>query len=117
MRVYYAHPIDIYNTMQEVRDVELLTNVFCSDIIINPNSRENEVAYQTIGMSHFLEIVDECDLLVFRGYPMGRIPAGVWKEISRAREKNIPVLELPTLVDRAMSVDDTRQFIKEIGTR
>lgn len=117
-KLYYAHPIDIYNTPQEERDLMLMQKVFGIRYdIINPNSPKDEEAYKTKGMAYFTEQVERCDLLVFRAYPFGKIPAGVAKEIMAAIEKNIPVMELPSMVDRIMSVDDTRQYIKEVGTR
>jgi len=46
-----------------------------------------------------------------------KIPAGVYKEIECAIAKHIPVIELPCLTERKMSVDDTRLFLKECGIR
>ena len=116
-QLYYAHPIDLYGTQQEKRDVELLGNVFTDYVIFNPNSDDCEDGYALGGMEYFYNIVEQCDLVVFRGYPGGRIPAGVAGEVERATKHSIPVLELPTLVDRALSVEDTRRYIREIGTR
>ena len=117
-KLYYAHPIDIYNTPQELRDIIIIEKLFGKDYEINnPNSEHNEKEYKIYGMEYFTNQVKNCDLVVFRGYPTGMIPAGVFKEINVAIENGIPVIELPSLVGGRMSVEDTRQFIKEIGTR
>jgi len=118
LSIYYAHPVDLYNTPQEIRDLDLIDNLFGDNYkVINPNSPKDEDAYKAQGMEYFLNIVSGTNLLIFRGYPTGKIPAGVYKEIVRAIECGIPVLELPGLVDRVLSVEDTRQFMREIGTR
>ena len=113
MKIYYAHPIWTYGTKQEQRDLDLLKNIFPNGEIINPNSKENEELYKLQGMELFTNLVDSCDIVVFRACPGGKIPAGIWKEINR----NKILIELPSLLDREMSVENTRNFIKEIGYR
>lgn len=118
MKIYYAHCICIYNTPQEERDLELLHKLFPNDDVYNPSQDENsDLGYRQNGMKYFTDIVEECDLLAFRSLPYSKIPTGVFKEISHAQNKNIPIIELPSFVDREMSVNDTRQYLKESGIR
>ncbi len=117
MKVYYAHFLGTYNTKQEQRDIETITKIFADAEIINPNNPVYSEAYKTQGMELFLGLVDKCDVLVFRGCVNGKIPAGVYKEISRAKERQMPILELPSYIGREMTIEDTRQMLLEIGTR
>jgi hypothetical protein len=58
------------------------------------------------------------DALAFRALPDGRIPAGVYLEVQCAREKLLPVIELPAnLSGRQLSVESTREYLREIGVR
>jgi hypothetical protein len=117
-QIYYAHAIDIYDKPTELRDLELMNLLFGEEYeVFNPNSEYSEAMYALHGMDYFLGIVEKCDVLAFRGYPNGKIPAGVWKEIMHAAEHKTPIIELPCFSGRQMSVEDTRMFIREIGTR
>ena len=119
MIIYYAHFSGIYNTKQEERDMETIRKLFPNDVIINPNKPEYQSGYNNsgLGMDYFFNLVKESDLLVFRGCVNGKIGAGVWGEIQIAQEKGIPIIELPSFLDRQMSVDETRIMLKEIGVR
>ncbi len=119
MIIYYAHFSGIYNTKQEERDIETIKKLFPEATIINPNKPEHQEGYKVsgLGMDYFFNLVRESDALVFRGCVNGKIGAGVWGEIQIAQEKGIPVIELPSFLDRQMSVDETRLMLKELGVR
>lgn len=69
-------------------------------------------------MEVFREAVSACDVLAFRAFPDGSIPAGVAKEIKWAKEMGKPVFELPSCIERrVLSVDATREVIVESGKR
>lgn len=114
--IYYAHSIAIYGTKQEARDVEIIKRVFPDDSIINPNTPDVQSQYHG-DMDIFKSIVQKCGIFVFRALPNGKIPAGIAKEIECATDVNIPIIELPCFTERTMTVDDTRQFLKETGVR
>ena len=116
--IYYAHPITIYNTPQEERDIDTITKIFPSQTIYNPSkdTKSNE-GYKQNGMEYFLKIVDKCNILIFRGIPNNYIPAGVMSEINRAKQNNVLILELPSYFNRELSVEDTRVYLKESGSR
>lgn len=113
MKVYYAHSLNIYNSMQEDRDVDTLK---CLNFeVLNPNQSVYEAEYHKRGFDVFYELIDECDILAFRSTPDGSITAGVSKEIQYAREKGKPVIELPSsIVKRSLSVDETREYLSEL---
>jgi hypothetical protein len=57
-------------------------------------------------------------VLAFRALPDGTIPSGVAQEIKWAGEAGIPVIELPSAVNRrTLTLDQTREYLKEIGQR
>lgn len=115
-KVYYARPLHLYNTQQEVRDIEMLNSLGLE--IVNPNKEELQKRYEKEGMPVFLSAVKDCDALCFRAFPCGKISAGVKKEIDQALSENKPVFELPVLTEnRVLSVDDTREYLKLTGQR
>lgn len=117
MTIYYAHFVGIYNTLQEQRDLDLIHTLFPNQQIINPNNKLADLNYKKDGMSYFERVISECDILIFRGCVNGKISSGVWKEINRAKELNIPIIEIPSFIDREMNVENTREMLKEMGVR
>jgi hypothetical protein len=115
--VYYAHPISIYGTSQENRDMGDLIRLGFDPY--NPNCAEMEAKYQhTKDMAVFREAVSGCEALAFRAFPDGSIPAGIAKEIAWAVEMGKPVFEMPSAITRrALSVDATREVLRECGKR
>lgn len=118
MIVYYAHSISEYNTIEEALAIDTLQRMF--DIVINPNNPDTEKKYIDSGRDWkvFDELVVNSNVVAFHALPNGRITSGVWKEIQKAIEHNIPVIELPTLTpNRVMTKDETLQHLKEMGLR
>ena len=116
MKIYYARPISLYNTKQDERDITLLKRLGFD--VVNPNKEELQERYKTEGMDAFLQAIDDCDVLAFRSFQDGKISAGVKKEIDKANELLMPVIELPTITThRVLGVDDTREYLKLLGNR
>jgi hypothetical protein len=116
MKIYYARPINLYNTPQDERDIKTLEGLGFETL--NPNKAALQERYKTEGMDVFLQAVTECDAIAFRAFPDLTISAGVKKEIDKAIELGKPVIELPTITSsRVLSVDDTREYLKLIGNR
>lgn len=115
-KIYYAHPITTYGMTIEWMDVELLKNLGFE--VVNPNTPELDTAYKERGMGVFLELVRQCDALAFRGFSDGKIPAGVHKEAVEAIMNGLPVFEMPApLYLRKMTVEETRERLKELGRK
>ena len=121
MFIYYAHCQAIYGTPQEARDIELLQMLGFT--VVNPAGFNQETinSMKEHGedvMAWFCDQVMLCDALAFRALPDGRIPAGLAKEIAAAKEDDMPVFELPGgVLSRTIDVDETREYLREIGQR
>ena len=122
MKVYYAHCQAIYGTKQEKRDINLLQQLGFE--VLNPGEPQhgkiaNEMkARGENAMTYFEGLVRGCDLLAFRALPDGRIPAGVVKEIEVAKDGSKAIIELPSrIVGRSIGVEETREYLAEIGQR
>lgn len=121
-RVYYAHSMHLYNTPQEIRDIQLLESLGYK--VVNPNTPEVQQEVEELKkdnpeyMDIFDKIIAKCDLLAYRCHANLKIPAGVWKEIGFAKNRDLPIIELPTLIDsRELSVNETRQYLHYNGQR
>lgn len=114
LKCYYAHCLAIYNTLQEQRDVKLLESLGFK--VVNPNQPKYQEKYKTQGMFFFKKLVQSCDIIAFRSLPSGEIPAGVAAEIDNGL--SIPVIELPSGISRrTLTVNQTREYLREIGQR
>jgi hypothetical protein len=113
---YYAHSLHLYETAQEARDI--LTIEQLGFKVVNPNAPEHQKPYEKEGMDYFVDLANSCDVLAFRAHPNGEIPAGVHKEVINFIKTQRPVFELPWGINRrGMSVDDTREWLHELGER
>jgi len=122
VKVYYAHCQAIYDTKQETRDVNLLNQLGFE--VLNPNESPHSLMAQVIKtrgenvMTYFEGLVEGCDVLAFRALPDGRIPAGVAKEIEVAKTNHKMIIELPSrIAGRSIGVEETREYLAEIGQR
>lgn len=125
MKAYYAHCKALYNTPQEKRDVEEIAKL--GFWVVNPNSvvvadamakLKADIAAKEASMDYFKRFSLVCDICVFRALPDGRIPSGVASEIKWFQELGKPVLELPSrLASRMISLDETREYLREVGQR
>lgn len=117
--VYYAHSLHIYNTPQEQRDVKALESMGFE--VLNPNQEIHQRKYQASGydFKYFLDLVRyKCDGVAFRAYMDGSIPAGVASEVKHGQGHGKFILELPRLLEeRSLSIDATRQRLREEGQR
>lgn len=115
-KIYYARPINLYNTPQDKRDIEAIAALGFE--LVNPNKAELQERYKAEGMAVFLQAVGDCDALAYRSFPDLTLSAGVVKEIQKAIDLGKPVIELPTLTQsRFLSVEDTREYLKLLGYR
>lgn len=116
MKVYYAHPLNIYDTKQELIDIEALSQLGFE--VVNPNNPQISKEFEkTHDFKIFLNLVRTCDLLAFRAFADGSISSGVGSEIGAAKEKNMVVLELPSAIaKRTLSREQTTEFLSNSGT-
>lgn|SRR6187402_1262117 len=131
MKVYYAHFMGIYNTPQELRDIETLTKLGLE--VINPNIPEVQAEVEkfkvTFGPTYnqnymvmfeevFFKRIRDCEVFAFRGLPDGRIPGGVAMELKVAQDEDKIIIELPCGThSRKMDADSTKEYLRDIGER
>jgi hypothetical protein len=116
MKAYYAHPVSIYHTIQEVRDIKLLNALGFE--VEDPNTTEHAAAYEKYGMGHFVEVAKACDLCAFRAFPSGEIGSGIAAEIAVFTAAGKPVIELPSgVLRRTLSVEETKEMLRDSGAR
>ena len=116
MKIYYARPINLYNTKQDERDIALLLRMGFD--LVNPNKEELEKSYKKYGMDAYTQVVAQCDALAFRSFYDGKISAGVYTEIETALRHDKIIIELPTITsNRVLSVEDTRAYLTLSGHR
>lgn len=115
-KIYYAHSMLHYGSELEHQDILLLERLGYE--VINPNHPDNEAAYlKNRDFNVFFNLVSMCDVLAFRSV-LGKISAGVAKEIDFAYSKNIPVIELPTLTqDRILTIEETVKYCRPKGVK
>ncbi len=115
MKIYYAHPLSLFNTPTEKRDVKTLESLGLE--VVNPNHPDHQAGYEQHGMEYFRAIVAGCDAVAFRAFPEGSIGAGVHKEITEFAETK-PVIELPCgVARRGLTVEETREHLGDCGQR
>lgn len=116
MKVYYAHPVSLYNTKVDERDEETLKRLGFD--VINPKSPDWSEQYKKRGMEFFIEQVRQCDAIAFRAFLDGSIGAGVRAEIDEAVKLGIPIIELPCCIQRrTLTVEQTREALRDCGQR
>ena len=112
---YYAHPMSLYGTRQERRDIAVLESLGFD--VINPNTPEHAAASKGI-MEYYCQLAVTCDVCAFRALPDGSIGAGVAKEIDDCMESEIPVIELPSCINRrTLTIQQTVDYLHECGQR
>lgn len=96
MRVYYAHPVSEYNTLQESLNIAAIEQIFPGCKLVNPNQPYHEAQYQSFGMEYFEGLVRSCDMVVASPFPDGEYGMGVWREMEVAANWQRPVRVLVT---------------------
>jgi len=123
MKIYYAHPINLYGTPQEKRDIQLLDAMGFD--VINPNNPSYQAEYlkrkedgHPNPFRFFKELAVDVGNAAFRAFPDGTIGAGVYGEIMAVKQAGGLVIELPSMLEcRVLSVEQTRAYLCELGAR
>jgi hypothetical protein len=120
-RMYFAHPINTYNTIIEKFFLEKYSENY---EIINPNQEIHQIGVKKEGMDYFKPIVQSCDMLFAFGFGDNSVGAGIAKEMNWMKEKGGIVIFLPFFTKyeemfgkaednyNVLSVDDTRKKLK-----
>jgi hypothetical protein len=122
--IYFAHPINTYNTSIENRVISLIKKQFPNQQILNPNHPSIEKAYKQTGMNVFKNLVNRCDMLICLPFDDGSIGAGKAKEIMWALAdkkpcyyiKSVSPFRYETIKNlsgyNVLSVEKTREKLK-----
>jgi hypothetical protein len=92
MRVFYSHPMKLYGTEAERREIALIEKRFVGCEIVDPSTLQPgaEAGRDT---EYYLSLVDSCDCLVFSRL-FGYVTEGVRPEVEHALSKGKQVYEL-----------------------
>ena len=113
---YYARPMSLYGTKQEARDKQAIERLGFA--VLEINTPEIQAEAKLTKMDVFKPLVQRCAALFYRSFIDGRIGAGVAAEIQWAHEIGLPIMEFPRLVNqRTLDVEETRQYLRELGLR
>lgn len=123
-KIYYAHSLHLYNSLQEQRDIVTLQELGFE--VFNPNQPEIQRAVEEARKINpdlymgivFNPILDSCDCIAFRSHIDMKIPAGVAHEVKYMMNQGKPVLELPMYTKaRELDVEETRYYLKMLANR
>lgn len=92
MRVFYSHPMKLYGSASERREIELIGQRFVGYEVVDPSTHQPgaEPGGET---EYYLRLVDSCDCLVFSRH-FGNVTEGVKPEVDHALSKGMPVYEI-----------------------
>jgi len=90
---YYAHPMKLYRTPWEQKELAQIRQRFPRRRVVSPASYEGhpEKLRDTVGFC--LRLVEGCEIVVFRRF-FGKVTAGVRKEVNHALRLGKPVYEI-----------------------
>jgi hypothetical protein len=92
MRVFYSHPMKLYGSAAERREISLIEKRFVGCEIVDPSTLQPSTEPGRV-TEYFLGVVDSCDCLVFSRL-FGYLTEGVKPEVDHALSKGKPVYEL-----------------------
>lgn len=110
--IYYAHHMNKYNTLEEIKEYESILENFNEPVVINPNGWIYQCGDNEYIMGQCYQLVKQCDTLVFSSIEDGVIGRGVYGEIECALCNNIKVFYLNDNKFTEFTKDD---YINRIG--
>lgn len=93
MKIYYAHAMCLYGTKCEKSEKRAIKKKFSKAKIVDPGFYERILEKTIDKMGYCLKLVEGCDVLIFSRL-LGKITAGVGKEVNHALSKGKKVFEL-----------------------
>jgi len=125
-KVYFAHPMNTYDTELEGELLLELDVAFPGVEIENPNQKKHQQGYKEWsessgnGMRYFFEVVlPECTACVFLTFRDGKWPAGVAKEVDWFLQRELPVfrIDLDGKLTRAEAMPHYKSILTPDETR
>lgn len=92
-KVYYAHAMCLYGQPEEAQELARIRLRFCGGKIVNPAEYNGHPEKVQDGVKFCLKLVARCGVIVFSRL-LGKVTAGVGKEVNHALSIGKPVFEL-----------------------
>jgi hypothetical protein len=105
--LYFGHPRLYYNTKEENKAIQMISNKFRNHLIVNPNQKRYQKNSNKMGFKIFNILVDRCDIGVFMLMKDGTWGAGIYKEAQRMESQGKKIFE----------VNPRKNFIKLTTTK
>ncbi|MFZ0770488.1 MAG: hypothetical protein WCA49_05675 [Candidatus Sulfotelmatobacter sp.] len=109
--IYYAHALCVYGTPCERAELKAIRGKFKKYRIINPSRYGNDPEKLRDRIGFCLRLVEKCDIVVFSCL-LGKVTAGVGKEVNHALKIGTAVYEL-----QPKSVVRRRQKVKHLSIK
>ncbi len=93
MKIYYAHAMCLYGEPDERKHLARIRREFRRCEVVNPADYDGDPAKMRDTVGFCLNLVEGCDAVVFCRL-LGKITAGVGKEVNYALRVGKPVFEL-----------------------
>lgn len=100
-RLYFGHPINMYNTPLEAQLLEKISLIFPDHEIENPNQPHHSEMYRKWkeefgnGMKYFFEeVLPHCTAGIFLPFRDGKYGAGVYDEAKFLAHRNLPIYRI-----------------------
>lgn len=92
MRVFYSHPMKLYGSATERKEISQIEKRFVGCEVVDPSAQQvrGEPGRE---LEYYLGLVDSCDCLVFSRH-LGNVTEGVKPEVERALSNGKQVYEL-----------------------
>jgi hypothetical protein len=91
-KTYYAHAMCIYGHLVESQELAAIRRRFKGSVV-NPAKYDDDPEKRRDTIGFCLRLIERCDVIVFSKL-LGKITAGVGKEINHALKLKKPVYEL-----------------------
>ena len=92
-KVYYAHAICLYGQADEREELRRIRKRFRRATVVNPARYDGHPDKRADTVGFCLKLIDKCDVVVFSRL-LGKITAGVGKEVNHALKTGKLVFEL-----------------------
>lgn len=127
-KVYFGHPVNVYNTELERSLLWVIRDNFPDWEIENPNQKKHDEGYARYkketgnGMEYyFQEVLPHCQVGVFLPFRDFKYGAGVFKEAEFLAKRNYPIWEItedfllvrvPLKNMSVLSIEETRARVR-----
>jgi len=99
MKIYYAHPVKEYNTLEEEYNIERIIELYPESEIVNPKDviapkSKDIIDALNIIEKYFFPIIKGCDMFCYSKTKKGKLTYGIKKEIEYAEILGLKIKEI-----------------------